>query len=160
MSVLTLSWRGGRSGRAEGEIEESHLPWIDSAADNSNGRHLGPTLEEVAVIRSSRKVVERAPQPSPDEAWTPTPVEAADDDKPSEEQLRALVSLEVAVVPTSKEHAMHLIREARELQLAEGLGFSTTNRYLPLLAPAPSRLPRSQEHLLASNVESSPRPPT
>ena len=110
------------------------------------------------MIRSkSRKVAEHAPQPSPDEARTPA--EAADDDKPSEEQLRALVSLEVSLVPTSKEHAMHLIREARELQLAEGLGFSTTNRYLPLRAPASSGLPRSVEHLLAANIESLPRLP-
>ena len=51
-----------------------------------------------------------------------------------------LVSLEVPVVPTSTEHALQLIREARELQLA---GFPTTNRFSPLLCP--SRLPRAEE---------------
>lgn len=140
MSELTLLLRGcGRSGTAEGDVQDSHLPWIDSAADSSNGRHLGPTLEEITVIRSSRKVLDREPKAAavPEEpSWAA--VAPSVEDKPSEEQLRALISLDVSVAPTSKEHAMRLIREAREIQLAEGLGFSTTNRYVPLLPPAPS----------------------
>ncbi|KAJ1476570.1 hypothetical protein T484DRAFT_1907719 [Baffinella frigidus] len=128
--------RSTTSGTAEGDVQDSHLPWIDSAADSSNGRHLGPTLEEITVIRSSRKVLDREPKAAavPEEpSWAA--VAPSVEDKPSEEQLRALISLDVSVAPTSKEHAMRLIREAREIQLAEGLGFSTTNRRMGRLVP-------------------------
>lgn len=140
VAIATDLWSPNRMDRAEA-VDEAPARWIDTTADSANGRHLGPTLEEISELRASRALERPAPEkPKPEAESEATDAPRVREDRPSEEQLRALANLGVTETPQSKEHAMFLIREAREMQLAEGLGFATTNRRMGRLVPVDGAL--------------------
>ncbi|EKX48092.1 hypothetical protein GUITHDRAFT_137038 [Guillardia theta CCMP2712] len=91
-------------------------------------RHLGPTLEEVLEIKRlarDRGFSQRGPN---DDDCVESNAHETDPNSPSQEQIKVLKNYGISIIPSTKIEASLLIREMRDMQIAERFGLSTLNK--------------------------------
>ena len=91
------------------------------------GRHLGPTLEEVVSMYRDCRPAPSAPVHAPGTKKIGKILGATGkveliEGGPSRQQIHALMNLGVHKMPATKEEAAQLIREQRDLQMGQRLG--------------------------------------
>lgn len=112
---------------AESGIDAYTRPSSIGITSGSGGRHLGPTLDEVAELRVTRNAPSAAATTHSGSKQVGKVLGASGKFEltaggPSREQVHALLNLGVTAMPKTKEEASSLIRELRDHQIAQRFG--------------------------------------
>lgn len=129
-SEVFSSWSPAEESAEDG-IQAYGRPASIGIAGGNGGRHLGPTLDEVAEISRQQRT-----------KLTPSVSESRKVGKmlggsgkfelveggPSRQQVHALLNLGITVMPKTKEEAAEVIREMRDMQMGNRLGMQSIKK--------------------------------
>lgn len=163
-TYLILSLYSPVQESAETGIEAYARPASVGVTGGSGGRHLGPTYDEVLEISRKSRVSAPAVAPAGGPAKIGKVLSASGKfdlvpGGPSREQVHALLNLGVTDMPATKEEAVELIRELRDMQIAQRFGMQEMKKDG---APAPEHVPDwTLQHNKGLGASTSPAaPPT